>query len=148
MNLLRRLALSLVVFALVTMLSACGGKAVTLAELPIPPEARPLESGSNPLADQIASSLLEAYGDIGSSSEVAVYALPATTSWEQLKSFYIEQLAGSDWRNEPELDRESETLSMIAWGRGSFASEQALSVAFVPPILGGDPLLLLALVSE
>jgi hypothetical protein len=147
-KLLRHLAMSFVVLVLAALLAACGGKAVTFAELPIPPEAQPLESGANALADQIAAGLSESLSTASSSAEISVYSLPATSSWEQLKSFYAEQLAGSDWRSDPELSEEGETLSMVFWGRGSFASEQGLAVAYVPPLMGDEPLLMVALVSE
>jgi hypothetical protein len=148
MKLFRRLALSFAVLVFVTLLAACGGEPITFAELPIPPEAQPLESGANPFADQIAASLSDSLSAASSSAEISVYSLPATANWEQLKGFYAEQLAGSDWRSEPELSQESESMSMVFWGRGSFASEQGLAVAYVPPLLGSEPLLMVALVSE
>jgi hypothetical protein len=147
-KLFRRLAMTFAVLALVTLLAACGGEPVTFTDLPIPPEARPLESGANPLADQIAASMSDSLSAASSSAEISVYSLPATASWEQLKGFYAEQLAGSDWRSEPEMSQESESMSMVFWGRGSLASEQGLAVAYVPPLLGSEPLLMVALVSE
>ena len=45
MKLFRRIATSFVVFALVAALVSCGGEPVAFTDLPIPPEARPLESG-------------------------------------------------------------------------------------------------------
>ena len=148
MKLFHRLATTFAVFVLVTLLAACGGEPVTFAELPIPPEAQPLDSGANLFADQIAASLSESFSAASSSAEISVYTLPPSANWEQLKGFYAEQLAGSDWRSEPDLSEESETLSMVFWGRGSFASEQGLAVAYVPPLMGGEPLLMVALVSE
>lgn len=148
MKLFHRLAVSFIVLALTALLAACGGEPVTFADLPIPPEARPLEAGANPLADQMAASLTDSLSSVSSNTEITIYSLPATTSWEQLKGFYTEQLADTDWRSEPELSQESETLSMVFWGRGSFASEQGLAVAYVPPLLGDEPLLMVALVSE
>jgi hypothetical protein len=143
-----RLVMSLIVLLVATLLTACGGKAVTIGELPIPPDARPLETGANALADQIATSMTESLSTAGSSTEITMYTLPATASWEQLKSYYGDQLAQGDWRSEPELDQESEMLSMVFWGRGSLTSEQGLAVAYVPPVMGGDPLLMVALISE
>jgi hypothetical protein len=144
----RRIATSFVVVLFVAALAACGGEPVAFADLPIPPEAQPLESGANAFADQIAASLSESFSTASSSAEISMYTLPATASWEGLKGFYAEQLAGSDWRSEPELSQESEALSMVFWGRGSLASEQGLAVAYVPPILSDEPLLMVALVSE
>jgi uncharacterized lipoprotein YmbA len=79
-KLFRRIAMSFVVLTLVTLLAACGGEPVAFNDLPIPPEARPLESGANPLAAQIAASLSDSLSAASSSAEVNVYSLPATAS--------------------------------------------------------------------
>lgn len=148
MRLFTRIVLALTLLALITTMAACGGQPATFAEIPIPAEAQPLAAGENKLADQMASNLTKSLSANSSATEVKMYTLPQAIGWDQLKGFYSEKLAGTDWKNEAELSQETEIFKMAFWDRGSFASEQGLAVGYVPSLPGSSPLLMVALISE
>jgi hypothetical protein len=129
---------------------ACGGSSATPAavtDVPVYSGATPMELGDNPLVDTIVDSVEESAGDMGS-IETELYALPAGTSWADVKSFYSAQLADTDWESEPEFADESETFNSVGWTRGSGAQEQALLVMYVAELLDDGALMVTMLISE
>jgi hypothetical protein len=69
-------------------------------------------------------------------------------SWDDIKTYYNRELAGTDWTVEDELTTESEVISTIGWGRGSGSSEQALIVGHVVDVLGEGAFMIIGLFSE
>ncbi|GAB4425291.1 MAG: hypothetical protein OHK0015_05170 [Chloroflexi bacterium OHK40] len=150
MRSVRLLSGLLLVLTLLGALAACGGEPVTLADLPVHPDASPLEPGSNPMADTVADSIRQSFGQGAVSVDMQLYTLPAETSWERVQAFYEEQISaiGGDWEAEPQLAQDTPALKTIGWSRGAFAGEQGLVISYGPPLLGNPPFLLVALVSE
>jgi hypothetical protein len=136
-----------IVLLLLVALAACGGEPVTFAQLPLHPQATPLEPGSHPMADTVADGFRQALSGGNVTMDVQLYSLPADASWETVRSFYETQVAG-DWKTEPALAQDTEFFKTIGWSRGSFASEQGLAVGYGPPLLGSPPFLMVALFSE
>lgn len=98
--------INLIVLGLIALWGvACGGaKSVSVAELPVYPDAVKLEAGDSAIANTLENNMaqdaairksLGAFG--GGSTEQVGYQLPAGTSWEQVKAFYAKELEGSKW---------------------------------------------------
>ena len=138
---------ALVMVGLLVSLTGCGKAPVTFAQLPLHPEAVPLERGANTLADTFADSLESSLAERGK-VELKLYSVPNTVIWEEIDGFYTESLSDSDWKAADELHHESEAISTTGWSRGSLASEQGLMVGYAPDTLGDGAFLIVALFSE
>jgi hypothetical protein len=135
----------LIVLALVTV-AACGAPPATMSDIPVPPDAKPLEKGKNVVADAGVDAMQQALDAQQLKSEVKLYAVPSSTSWDQVKSFYTGKL-DTDWKTSPELSNESTAFSAIGWTRGR---NQALVVGYGPDPLGsgGDGFVMVMLASK
>lgn len=138
---------ALFVASLLVALAGCGAPPVTYAELPVHPEALPLERGANTLADTIADSLESSLAERGA-VELKLYSVPDDVIWEEIDGFYSESLADSDWQAADELRQASEAITTTGWTRGGLASEQGLMVGYAPDMLGDGAFLIVALFSE
>lgn len=138
------LGVMLVLFAT---LAACGGEPVAFTEIPVHPNATPLQSGSNPLADSVGNSFREAVSQENVAVDMQLYALPTDMNWEDVKGFYEAQI-GEEWEADARLAQDTEVFKTIGWTRGGFASEQGLAIGYGPPLLGNAPYLMVALFSE
>ncbi len=128
-------------------LAACGAPPVTLADIPVHPQATTLEKGKNPIADAAIDAMDKAFTGENLKSEVKLYAVPADVTWAQVKSFYTEKLNSGDWKSSDKLLQESEAFSAIGWTRSG--DQQALVVGYGPDILGnGSPFLMVMLASK
>jgi hypothetical protein len=143
----KRIPALLLALLLLLALTACGGEPVAFQELPVHPDASPLEAGSHPMADTVADSFRQAVGQEGVQIDLQLYALPAETSWDEVQSFYAETLEG-DWKSEPRLAQDTSAFKTVGWARGAFAGEQGLAVGYGPALLGSPPFMMVALFSE
>jgi hypothetical protein len=81
--------------------------------------------------------------------ETKAYALPDGASWADVKSFYGNELKGTDWKSAAELSDEStDEFKTIGWQRGPASSEQLLVVAYLPDPFGEGATLIIMLFSE
>ena len=135
----------LIVLALVTV-SACGAPPATMSDIPVPPDSKPLEKGKNVIADAGVNAMQQALDAQQLKSEVKLYAVPSSTTWAQVKSFYTSKL-DTNWTTSPELSNESKAFSVIGWARGR---NQALVIGYGPDPLGsgGDGFLMVMLASK
>lgn len=148
MNIRKHLAgLHLFLLIAVVLVGCSGGTPVTFDAIPLPPDATQLVAGSNPLADSLADSVRQSMGQQGGSIDLQLYRLPADAQWEQVKSFYEQQVTG-DWQTEAQLAQDSEAFKTVGWTRGGLASEQGLLVGYSPALLDQPPFMLVALISE
>jgi len=146
-----RVAVSLfAVVVLVWALACTGSEPVTMADIPVYPDATLIESGDDPIVDMLVAAMEEGMAESGEdvNVEFKTYGLGSGVSWDDIKSFYEDELAGTDWETDPELSEDSAELGMVGWLRGSGASEQGLLVAYVADIFGDGATLLIVLVSE
>lgn len=99
-----RLLATTLMFAALLALAACGSKPVTIADLPVYPEATALQPGESSLADTLQSNgqqdsaVRQAMGT-GGATEQRGFDLPAETTWDQVKSFYSDKLKADGWRD-------------------------------------------------
>lgn len=130
------------------MLLACGTEPVAMGDVPVYPGAEPMAGGQSQMADQLSDIIRNSAGGEGVGVEINLYSLSADISWDDIKSFYSHELAGTDWTAEDELTTESEVISTIGWGRGSGTSEQALIVGHVVDVVGEGAFMIVGLFSE
>jgi hypothetical protein len=134
---------------LVLMLVAgCGTEPVPISDIAIYPGATLMEVGQNTMADELAETIRTSAGAEGVSVEVNLYSLPEGTTWEDVKSFYDDEIGGTDWTPESDLTTETDFFSTIGWSRGSGAGEQALTIGYAADVLGSGAFLLIGLFSE
>lgn len=99
---------TLLIFALLIsltfLLAACGSDPATISDIPAYPNATALQEGEDPIADTLAQNmeqdaqLRESMG-MGGDLEQMAYRLPAGTTWEQVQSFYNDELADAGWES-------------------------------------------------
>jgi hypothetical protein len=128
--------------------AACGAPAVTMTDVPVFPGATVLETGQNEIADAASDGLKQALSSESVTAEVQMYALPAGTNWDEVTQFYNDKLASTDWKTSADIAQDTEFFKVVGWTRGSFNSEQALGVGYGPEMLGNQPFLMIALMSE
>jgi hypothetical protein len=135
----------IMVLALVTV-AACGAPPATMSDIPAPLESKPLEKGKNIVADAGVDAMQQSLNAQQLNSEVKLYAVPATMTWDQIKSFYTGKL-DTNWTSSSELAHESTTFSTIGWTRGR---NQALVIGYGPDPLnsGGDGFVMVMLASK
>lgn len=137
-------SLSLVVLMLAL---ACGGsEPVPMSDIPVYDGATVIGTGDNPDVDVLIESLeSEAAADENVTAEFKVYTLPPNTTWDDVKSFYTDELADTDWKLSDEILQDTEAFKMIGWER----TKQGLGVGYVPAgILEEDSVLLIMLATE
>ncbi len=137
----------LLFLALLPLLAACGNRPVTLATIPVLPEAVEIAPGTSAAADSLAGSL-EGAVSANLTSEIRRYRLPTATAWPEVERFYREALEGAGWKAATELRKESATFSSAGWLHGANTSEQVLLIGYAPTLADGAPLLIVALFSE
>ena len=115
----KRIPALLLALMLLVALTACG-EPVAFEELPLHPDAAPLEAGSHPMADTVANSFRQAVGQEGVQIDLQLYTLPDETSWDEIQSFYTGALGG-DWKSEPRLAQDTSAFKTVGWARGAFA---------------------------
>jgi hypothetical protein len=146
MKLLKFISAAILIVLTLGALAACGAPPVTMAEVPLMPQAGPLEKGKNPIADAASEAMDKALTSENLKSELKLYTVPADVTWDQVKAFYTEKL-GSDWKVSDQMTQESEAFSAMGWTRGG--ESQALVVGYGPDILGnGSPFLMVMLASK
>jgi hypothetical protein len=143
----RSLLAALVVLVLLS-LAACGTPPATLTDIAVFPGATPLEAGQNEMADTVSQAMIDSMSQENVKSEVKLYSVPAGVTWDEVKSFYTDQLSGTDWKADSDLSNESELFSAVGWTRGSLASEQALIVSHGADVTGSGAFLIVLLISE
>ena len=127
------------------LLVACGAPPVAMSDIPTLPDVKPLEKGQNVVADAASDALAQSLDGQKFKSDVKLYALPADTKWDGVKSFYTGKL-DENWKASPELSNETAAFSTLGWTRGS---SQALVVGYGPDPLGGDtPFLMIMLATK
>ncbi len=128
-------------------LTACGGTPVAFADIPVHPDAAPLQAGGHLLADTVGNTFREAVSQENVQVDMQMYTLPLDTDWEAVKAFYEEQIA-NDWKANDRLAQDTEAFKTIGWTCGSFVSKQGLAIGYGPPLLGNPPYLMVALFSK
>lgn len=93
-----------VLAVLLVLLTACGSKAATMADIPAYPEATVLEPGADPVADTLVKNMVQdaqIRSSIGAGGQIEqkAYRLPAGATWEQVQSFYNNKLGSDGWKN-------------------------------------------------
>nr|PZN29542.1 MAG: hypothetical protein DIU80_09255 [Chloroflexota bacterium] len=98
-----RLRIVLLAVLATAVLVACGGsQPATLTDIPAYPGAVELQPGESTIADTLANNnqtdaaMREQLG-VGGKTEQKGYSLPEDTGWDQVKSFYDEQLTAAGW---------------------------------------------------
>jgi hypothetical protein len=130
------------------LLLACGAEPVTMGDVPVYPGAEPMAGGQSQMADELAGIIRDSAGGEGVDVEINLYSLSAEVSWDDIKTYYNRELAGTDWTAEDELSTESEVISTVGWSRGRGASQQALVVGHVVDVLGEGAFMIIGLFSE
>ena len=111
-------------------LGACGAPPVELNAIPAPPNATLLERGSNPAADAAVDAAVQSLSSQNLKPQVKLYALPANASWDEIKTFYTNNLKEGDWKAEPAFTNEAGVFNTTGWTRGG--QSQALMVGYGP----------------
>ena len=130
---------------------ACGGGGtpVAMSDVPVYTGATATTAGDDPLVDLVVESMEEVAAGENITMETKTYALPEGTTWDDIKSFYNNQLEGTDWKSSAELtDESTEEFQTIGWERGGAASEQLLVVGYLPDLFGDGAKLIVMLFSE
>lgn len=96
----RILPLLLVVLAL----TACGAKPVTIADLPVYPNATALNPGDDPVADTLVQNMaqdaqIRTSVGVGGSIEQKAFSVPADASWDAVNKFFTDELTGNGWES-------------------------------------------------
>ncbi len=84
------------------MLVACGGSLVTIAELPVYPDAKELAAGESAIGNTLQKNMsqdaaLRQTAGAGGKTEQRGFTLPADASWEKVNAFYTEKLKAAGW---------------------------------------------------
>ncbi|NUM44181.1 MAG: hypothetical protein HUU38_05695 [Anaerolineales bacterium] len=87
---------------MVLVLAACGAKPVTIADLPVYPNATALNPGDDPIADTLVENMaqdaqIRTSVGVGGSVEQKAFSLPADASWDALNKFFTDELTGNGW---------------------------------------------------
>jgi hypothetical protein len=129
---------------------ACGGTAtpVSMGDIPVYPGATSAEAGEGTLVGIVIDTMEETAGTEDINLESKVYALPADATWSDVKSFYTDEIADTDWKATEEFAQETEGFSSIGWERGSGANEQVLVIALVTDPLEGGTFVIIMLFSS
>jgi hypothetical protein len=147
----KKLLIVLLSVLVLTLALACGGGGtpVPMSDIPVYDGTTPTAAGDNALVDLVVESMEEAAAGEDVTMETQAYGLPDGTTWDDIKSFYNDELADTDWEPADELSDEStEEFKSIGWQRGPASSEQLLVVAFLPDIFGEGATMIVMLFSE
>jgi hypothetical protein len=125
-----------------------GGTPVAISDIPVYAGATATKAGDDPLVDMVVESMKEATSGEDITMETKTYALPDDATWDDVKNFYTDKLAGSDWKPADELTDESEEFKTIGWQRGPSYKEQLLIIAYLPDILGEGATMVIMLFTE
>jgi len=135
-----------VVFA--SLLAACGTEPVSLDQIPVYPQASPMERGTNEVADELIKTINESSKSQGLRVDLNLYGLPEGTGWEDVKAFFEGELADKGWESAPDLSSESDHFRSVGWSRGSGSTEQALTLSYVDDVKGGTTFFVVALFAK
>ena len=86
----------------VFLLTACGGGAAAIADLPVYPEARELKAGESTIGDTLKNNMeqdkamRDAVG-AGGKTEQRGFKAPAGATWDKVKAFYADKLKADGW---------------------------------------------------
>lgn len=88
----------------IVLLAACGGSAATISDIPAYPDAAALEPGVDPVADTLVNNMAQdaqVRSSVGAGGQIEqkAYRLPAGTTWEQVESYYNDQLGSDGWKS-------------------------------------------------
>jgi hypothetical protein len=97
-----RLFAALLGLVMALALAGCGPTPVTIADLPVYPDAVELKPGESAVGDVLAQNMQqdaavrEAAGT-GGSTEQRGFSLPAGATWDDVKGFYTTELKAAGW---------------------------------------------------
>lgn len=147
---MKKLLLSL---AFLFFLTACGGgAAATVADVPVYPDAVALEPGVDPVADTLVNNMVQdaqirSSVGVGGQIEQKAYRLPAGTTWQQVESFYNDELGSDGWQSGlggiagsiagdvmSSVNQSNELFQTGIWSKG----DQTLTLIRVADSSGGD----------
>jgi hypothetical protein len=129
-----KLILGVVLLVLVGGIVGCGADSVTLSEIPVYPGAEPLATGENQIADPMVARMELLAGQSGLYAEMERYAVPAGATWNDIRTFYEEQMSDGGWTPVPDLTVEEVTIRFLGWSRGEGERQQSLVVGYVPAV--------------
>jgi hypothetical protein len=144
----RGIAIFVLMILILVSVVSCGTEPVAVSEIPVYPGATLMERGQNSIVDELANTIRTSAEAEGVIVEMNLYSLPEGTTWDDVKSFYNDELGNTDWMSESNLATETDFFSTIGWSRGSAASEQALTIGYAADVLGNGAFLLIGLFSE
>jgi hypothetical protein len=126
---------SLALFVLL-LVAACGAQPIAVDQVPVYPGAQPMERGQNTLADSVADAMRQSAGEQSLNAQFRFFALPGGTTWDNVKSFYSDELTKAGWSPESAMDIQGGAFQAVGWSRGSGNNQQALMVAYVSDVTG------------
>ena len=128
-NLKFTLACMVVLFAGV----ACSGQAsVTLENLPIFKDSVQVEPDINSVVAAVISAFETARDQEGITADAQVYTVPAGKTWENIKTFYEEELKGEWTENDALMAEDTSGVQHMTWTRKGFLTrDQILVLAWV-----------------
>lgn len=121
---------------------------VSMGDIPVYPGVTSAEAAESTLVGIVIDTMEETAGEEDVNLESKVYALPADATWSDVKSFYTDEIADTDWEATGEFAQETEGFSSIGWERGSGANEQVLVIALVTDPFEGRAFLIIMLFSS
>ena len=141
------ISLSILILALAL---ACGGGGtpVPMSDIPVYSDAEPIADVDDSFeASMVIGSMEAAFAGEDVTLDTQAYSLASDTTWNDVKSFYTDNISG-DWKAEDEFTDEGEDFNSLGWHRGSGANEQVLLIAYVPGIFEEGTTLVVLLISE
>jgi hypothetical protein len=138
----------LLVLPIVLLVAACGTKPVLIDDLPVYPGATPMELGQNSLADSVTTAMQQSAGEQGLSAQFRLFSLPAGVTWDDVHSYYSQELAGPGWKPEPAMDVTGDAFQAAGWSQGTGDSQEALMVGYVPDVSGEGAFAILGLFAK
>ncbi|MEZ4590364.1 MAG: hypothetical protein R3D55_04380 [Chloroflexota bacterium] len=98
------LSIAGVLTVLLLVLVACGSKEATIDDIAAYPDAALLEPGTDPVADTLVENMaqdaqIRTSVGVGGQIEQKAYRLPAGATWDDVESFYNDELGADGWEN-------------------------------------------------
>lgn len=124
--------------------AACGENSrMTLDDLPQFSTNEKLP-GESALADGMVAAMQETVQQQDLTAEAKIYAVPAETTFDVVKSFYTREL-GSVWLEDPQLANDQAGFQTAGWRLGGPSGEDAVVVTLVDDPMTGEMILIVVL---
>ena len=123
-------------------------KPVAISDVPVYDGAASIDADDSVEASMIIIAMETTIAGKDITMETKVYSLPGGATWDDVKAFYKETLASTDWEPAEELTDESAEPKSIGWRRGAGANEQILVVTRTSNISNKGSTLVVMLFTE